>query len=559
MTGWATISQMNISRYYHTLRHLRLRQVYGRIWHRFYRPRADERSAPALRCLGGVWQQVCLRSSLMLSPTTFRFLNITGGVKTPSDWDDPAKMRLWRYNLHYFDDLNAEGASARYDWHRVLITRWVSENPPRIGTGWEPYPTSLRIVNWIKWEFACQLGGESGLNEQSVKSLAIQTRWLVKKIEFHLLGNHLWANAKALVFSGVFFSGVEAELWLRKGMAILERELREQILPDGGHFERSPMYHAILLEDILDLINLSHVFPCCFSFGFISHLHVIAARMLRWLCVMTHPDGQIALFNDAAFGIASNYATIIKYAQRLEVAVDQRELSAIEALPSSGYVRLQNERAVVICDVAFVGPDYLPAHAHADTLSFEFSLDGQRVLVNGGTSTYEPSTERQRQRGTVAHNTITVDGQDSSEVWGGFRVARRARPFGVRWGDNGGSIWLDASHDGYLRLAGRVIHSRRWVLEPDGLLIEDRLNGQFGDACAAFHLHPCITARIAEQFNSEVLFLSPEKTKIRLLCESPIEIFLKQSTWHPEFGQSLNNTTFTARFRSESLLTRLSW
>lgn len=559
MTRWVGQYPMNLSRYYHTLRYLRPSQFYGRVWHRVYHPRADERAAPALRRLDGIWHLGCLRSSLMQGAATFRFLNITGSVETSSDWDNPAQLRLWRYNLHYFDDLNAEGASARSDWHHSLIARWISENPPRVGTGWEPYPTSLRMVNWIKWEFACQLRGKFGLDAQALNSLAIQTRWLVDKLEFHLLGNHLWANAKALVFSGVFFDGSEAELWLRKGLAILERELAEQILPDGGHFERSPMYHAILLEDILDLINLSQVFPACFNSKFVSQLHVTATHMLRWLRVMTHPDGQIALFNDAAFAIASDYATLTGYAQILGLSVSQSALNMIEALPSSGYVRLQNERAVVICDLAPVGPDYLPAHAHADTLSFEFSLDGQRVLVNSGTSTYEPGAERQRQRGTAAHNTIIVDGQDSSEVWGGFRVARRARPFGINWGNHGANVWLEGSHDGYLRLAGRVIHSRRWVLEPKGLSVEDRLNGQFRDACAEIHLHPCITARLTEKSNAVFLLPTLENIKIRLLCEPPIEIGLKQSTWHPEFGRCLGNTTITATFKGESLLTQLSW
>lgn len=558
MSGLA-ILHISLLRYFHTLRYLRPIQVYGRLWHGVYQPHADMRLAPALRDTNGVWQLGCHRSSLMLDSTTFRFLNITGSLRTAADWDDPTRLRLWRYNLHYFDDLNAKGAGARVDWHRSLIARWISENPPRVGTGWEPYPISLRIVNWIKWEFARKLRGEPALDRKALNSLAVQTRWLLKKLDIHLLGNHLWANAKALVFAGAFFAGPEAKSWLCKGLSILERELSEQILPDGGHFERSPMYHAILLEDILDMINLSHVATQCFSPWFVARLYATATLMLHWLRVMTHPDGQIALFNDAAFGIASDYTAIAEYAQRLSVSVDQRALSTIEVLPDSGYVRLQNERAVVICDAAPIGPDYLPGHAHADTLSFELSLDGQRVLVNGGTSTYELGAARQKQRGTAAHNTIVVDGQDSSEVWGGFRVARRARPFGVSWGEEEGSVWLEASHDGYLRLTGRVIHLRRWVLEPDGLSIEDRLTGRFGNAYAVFHLHPGVTAQIIEQSNSVVLLPPGKNPKVRLLFEPPIEIYLKQSTWHPEFGQSVNSTMLTVRFQSESLLTRLSW
>jgi len=559
MNGLAVTFPMNLSRYYHTLRYLRLRQIYGRIWHKIYHPRADLRSAPALRRLDGIWQSECLRSSVMQGPTTFRFLNITGSVETSYDWDDPAKIRLWRYNLHYFDDLNSAGGGERLGWHRSLIARWIGENPPRTGTGWEPYPTSLRIVNWIKWDIGCRSRDESALNEQSLNSLAVQTRWLVNKLEFHLLGNHLLANAKALVFAGVYFVGSEADSWLRKGLGIFEQELPEQILADGGHFERSPMYHSILLEDVLDLINLSGVAPTCFSHKILDQLSDIAIRMLRWLRVMTHPDGKIALFNDAAFDIAPDYAAIAEYAQRLNIPEDQSALRLLEALPDSGYVRLQNERAVVICDVAFIGPDYLPGHAHADSLSFELSLDGQRVLVNGGTSTYELGAERQRQRGTAAHNTVVIDGEDSSEVWGGFRVARRARPFGVSWGNEKGDSWLEASHDGYLRLAGRVVHSRRWVLEPNVLRIEDKLDGHYEEAFAAFHLHSNVSTRTVEHSGSADLLILNSNMQMRFSCAPPAEISSAQTMWHPEFGQSMNNTTLTAKFQSNSFISRLSW
>jgi len=505
------------------------------------------------------WQPGCRRMPSMAAEGSFRFLNITGYLRSTADWDDPARQRLWRYNLHYFDDLNAEGAHARAEWHRALIARWVRENSPGVGTGWEPYPTSLRIVNWIKWALSAQARGGHALDAPALDSMAAQTRWLRKRIENHLLGNHLWANAKALTFASVFFFGPEAKRWLRKGLAILERELDEQILPDGGHFERSPMYHAILLEDVLDLINLSRVAPACFCSALIERLSATATRMLHWLRVMTHPDGKIALFNDAAFEIAPDYGALAEYARRLAVPVQEGALGAIEALPDSGYVRLQNARAVMICDVAPVGPDYLPGHTHADTLSFELSLDGRRVLVNGGTSTYEPDPERQRQRGTAAHNTMVIDGQDSSEVWGGFRVARRARPFGVRWGEEDGRLLLEGAHDGYRRLPGCVIHHRRWILYADGLTIVDRVEGRFRTASHFLHVHPEVAVRADYRAGAGFMLISGEGGQVRLSTDPPAEISLARSTWHPEFGRSVDSTILTVSIRGESAVTRLSW
>ena len=494
----------------------------------------------------------------MHDATTFHFLNVTGSVQSAADWDDPAHGRLWRYNLHYFDDLNAQDAVVRGQWHRALMARWVRENPAGFGTGWEPYPVSLRIVNWIKWALAAIARGDSGLATRVVESLATQTRWLRKKLEIHLLANHLWANAKALAFAGMFFEGAEATRWFQTGATILEREIEEQILPDGGHFERSPMYHATVLEDVLDLINLAHVFPSHFPPPLLDRCQHTATRMLRWLRVMTHPDGGPSFFNDAAFGIAAEYGWLADYARGLGVQIDEQPLVPIEVLEDSGYVRLQNEWATLICDVAPIGPDYLPGHAHADTLSFELSVDGKRVLVNGGTSTYESSLERQRQRGTAAHNTVVVDGQDSSEVWGSFRVARRARPLGVAWGHDNGGPWLVAAHDGYRRLTGRVTHRRRWRLEAQGLSVMDHLNGRFSSAIAVLRLHPDLCVRPADRSTSVVL-VSGEARHITLSCEPQTEISSTQSTWHPEFGRVLPTTMLTIPINGEWLATRLTW
>jgi len=211
--------------YWHTLRHLRPVQIYGRLRFRLARPVPDLRPAPVCRALSGEWQVPALRAASMTGPETFRFLN-EEHVLSDTGWDSPAIGRLWRYNLHYFDDLNAEGAADCAGWHHTLFRRWVEGNSPGRGTGWEPYPVSLRMVNWIKWS----LGG-GALPPECVESLAVQARWLSNRLERHLLGNHLWANAKALIFAGCYFSGPEADRWLRKGSAVLLDEIREQILP----------------------------------------------------------------------------------------------------------------------------------------------------------------------------------------------------------------------------------------------------------------------------------------------------------------------------------------
>lgn len=541
----------SLVRFLHTVRWLRPVQVWGRLWFRLARPRPDLRLAPPARTAAGLWQG-CARAPSMLGPRRFRFLSVERELHEAGDWNRADWPRLWLYNAHYFDDLVADGASARAAWHRDLIARWIAENPPGQGRGWEPYPTALRIVNWVKWVLAA-----NALDESARHSLAVQARWLRRRLEFHLLGNHLWADAKALVFAGAFFEGAEADLWRDRGLVLLRRELGEQILADGGHFERSPMYHAIVLEDLLDLVQLAAVHPGLFAEADIAHWKTTAMRMQHWLAVMTHPDGEIALFNDAALGITPNQAALEAYARTLGLPPDPAPLAAIEALPDSGYVRLQAGSAVLIADVGVIGPDYLPGHAHADTLSFELSLHGQRVLVNGGTSTYEPGPERLRQRGTAAHNTVMVDRQDSSEVWSGFRVACRARPHDVAWGvDAMGALWLAAAHDGYRRLPGQVTHRRRWEMDEKRLRVMDVLAGSFADAKASFRFRPGVQL---QPERSDAGMAVTDAWSMRWQARGHGTLEATPGNWHPRFGISEQCHVLVLSFAGATLETDFFW
>lgn len=545
--------------YWHTLRYLRPIQVYGRIWFRLVKPRVDLRPAPPLRLLNGRdWVRPARRRVSLVGPERFCFLNETHGL-ADHGWDDPALEKLWRYNLHYFDDLNVQDASLRSEWHRALLLRWIRENPPAAGAGWEPYPTSLRIVNWIKWA----LGGNV-LPQECVQSLAVQVRWLCRRLEYHLLGNHLFVNAKALVFAGVFFEGPEAGNWLEKGLRILKREVRDQILADGGHFERSTLYHSLALEDMLDLYNVTTAYAGAIPSRWQSTIAGWRERvglMRDWLAAMCHHDGEISFFNDAAIGIAPAPSELEQYAARLGLPDRSPSVQGITHMSDSGYVRIEQGDAVLLLDVAPVGPDYLPGHAHADTLAFEMSLFGQRVLVNSGSSCYGNSGERLRQRGTAVHNTVVVDGQDSSEVWASFRVARRARPVGLEMVRNGGMIMVRCAHDGYRRLPGKPEHLRRWLCSGNRLVVEDRVSGSFESAEARFHLHPSVKIVgncKASGKGGKVMLQLPQGQRIRFSVEGGL-LRKEPATWHPEFGCSEPNFCLVAYFNRSVLRTQLEW
>jgi uncharacterized heparinase superfamily protein len=416
----------------------------------------------------------------------------------------------------------------------------VINNPPFIGIGWQPYPTSLRIVNWIKWALS-----EQKISSDFLYSLLIQSRWLSRNLEYHLMGNHLFANAKALIFSGFFFDGYEADNFLKTGLKILDAELDEQVLEDGGHFERSTMYQAIVLEDVLDIYLISleneHLIPKKMQ----DKLQKISCKMLKWLSIMSHPDGGITFFNDAAFEIAPTLNQLQHFADNIGISCINRLIhsSKLEVmnLDSSGYVVIASPNIYLALDLAPIGPSYLPGHAHADTLSFELSLFSSRIFVNGGTSCYGLSKQRSYERSTRGHNTVTINNESSSEVWSGFRVARRAKVYNTSITQSDKVISVTGVHDGYKRLPSDNTHSRVWNIFEKSVHICDYISGEYRSAVANFIIHPSLPIRKIEENIWSIFIPSGNEIFFKVLKGS---LSIKSSTYAPNFGLILEAKCF---------------
>jgi len=306
------------------------------------------------------------------------------------------------------------------------------------------------------------------------------------------------------------------------------------------------------------LIQLDTVYPGTFAEEVAARWREAAVRMLDWLKAMTHPDGGVAFFNDATLGIAGGVRELTDYAASLGIPSSTiGTADPIVPLVDTGYVRLEAGSAVLLADVGRIGPDYLPGHAHADTLSFELSLDGKRLIVNGGISTYEADAERLRQRGTGSHSTVQVDGQDSSEVWSNFRVARRARPYGVAWKQRDGACYLQGSHDGYRRLPGRPLHRREWSLTPSGLTLVDRIDGRYRQAIARFLLHPDWQARLAEGETHG--WIERSGRRVSWSSEGAAAARIVVGSWHPGFGLSHPCRVIELEVRGKCLITQFAW
>lgn len=412
---------------------------------------------------------------------SFSFLNVES--KFNGKWDDNSNGDLWRYNLNYMDYLMQESMtfSEGYSW----IDRFISDiNNNSIAD--HPYPISLRGINWIKF---VNLHYNEFTEEQLRKidtALYSQYKVLMRSTERHLMANHYLENGFSLLFAACYFKD---KRFFRRAKKIVSKQLKEQILSDGAHFELSPMYHCVILERLLDCYN---VLILTENYEFAAELYGTAVTMLNWLNVMEMAKDQLPLFNDSANGIAPTPSELRDYASRLCINLRPWFLG------ESGYRKWNTPSYTVVADVGQLGPSYNLGHSHADTFSFVMNIAGKSFIVDTGTSVYTAGERRDYERSTKAHNTVCIDGQNSSQVWGAFRCANRAC---VEIIDNG-MYSVKASHNGYKGIGiecEREFHSKKDRFE----IIDFVIGGDNRVKEARFHLSE--TVQVIDVQNNKVV------------------------------------------------------
>jgi len=376
----------------------------------------------------------------------FIFLNLQHEFDV-IDWNFSEYGKLWTYNLNYFEYLHQPGMTSEKG---MRLINCFLDSIASVRDGLEPFPMSLRGINWIK--FFIYHGIK---NERADACLYAQYMRLMSRPEYHLLGNHLLENGFSLLFGGYYFGDVSM---VRFAERLLKEQLNEQILPDGAHFELSPMYHSLMLFRVLDCVNLLKNN----NGDLLVFMAEKAEKMLGWLKTMTYVDGSLPMLSDSAPDIAPMPDELFAYAGRLGLNYIQTPLN------ESGYR-----------NVGAIGPDYMPGHAHADSLGFEMRVGGRPFIIDCGISTYQICDRRTYERGTSAHNTVDA-GYNSSDVWGGFRVGKRAKTKIIIDGKD----ILAASHDGYKPM----IHMREFRFSDSSVSIIDRAKG-----IARLHFHPDVT------------------------------------------------------------------
>lgn len=352
------------------------------------------------------------------------FLNRARKMDWQGRWHFSDETPLWNYNLHYFEYLLALLAAYRKTGEVAYIEKavacvagWIDRNPLKHGgTGWEPYTVSLRLTSWLSFYVQAKewFSQNSAFSKRLFRSIHEQYRFLAQHTEKDLLGNHYFENIKTLVLCALFF---QDESMLRVALKELKMQCKEQILPDGMHFELSPMYHHIILEGMLRVAVALRSAECRDS-----EIESYLQPMLDAAHSLSEGLERLPLFNDCGNNVAKSL-NALQAAAKIHFGLTPRFQNRLEA---SGYYVFKQGDIKLIVDAGQPGPQYIPGHAHCDAMSFELFKTGKPVLVNCGTYAYQ-CQQRGFFRSTAAHNTVMQDGVEQSECWGNFRLARRAR------------------------------------------------------------------------------------------------------------------------------------
>jgi uncharacterized heparinase superfamily protein len=490
----------------------------------------------------------------MMASGALTFMSHTVPCPEGLPWQHKDQPRLWLYHLHYFDYAlwaaratvadAGKSAEAQVEYREQVLAwmhDWIESNPPGADIAWDAFTISKRLVNW-----AFAIAAFEIQDARVLASYQQQTRYLAKSLEHDIRANHLLKNAVALVVAGTLLQDDVLGL----GLTLLEQELNEQVLRDGGHYERSPMYHLHVLEDVLVARVVLGKDQSFFDKTLKS--------MIEFLERILHSDGDIPLFNDAALADATAPRTLLALARKQIAFSFVKTRVGCDALKDAGFYVLgpEDASARMIVKAGASGPDYQLGHAHCDMLSYEFTVGVRRVIVDSGVHGYADSPYRDYCRSTRAHNTVSVNAMEQLEYWSTFRVGRRYTPTIYAWEKTEIGQLLHAGHDGFRP----YLHQRKVIFHTGGFwLIVDTVKGPSAISAESYiHFHHDLNLEQQDNLwhirdNEVDVTIVPFGVSHAVTCQG--ETDPHQGWYCPEFGKALPAPALTLQATGNSEIT----
>lgn len=337
-------------------------------------------------------------------------------------WHFDDKSALWNFNLHYFEylfsliDIYKKTEDRKYlDKSVEIISCWIDQNPQENGgEGWSPYTIDLRLTNWLNYYSYVNEELDREFREKLLSSIHEQYTFLSCHLEKDILGNHYFEDLKTLILCSLFFNDIPV---LNASLKAFRKECKEEILPDGMHFELSPMYHKLILEGMIRVAVAlrERGKPDTEIEHYLQPMLDVAWSFEEGL-------ERVPLFNDSGNNVAKSLQALVTSGK------EHFEIQPVykAKFENSGFYIFKKDDWKLIVDAGQPGPTYIPGHAHCDAGSFELFKAGKPVIVNCGTYAYQ-CKERSFFRSTAAHNTVMVNDTEQSQCWGAFRMAKRSK------------------------------------------------------------------------------------------------------------------------------------
>lgn len=366
--------------------------------------------------------------------------------------------------------------------HEAWLADWrggypVAADPTYLRGYWMPHSVCLRVLNWARYDAVFRDRLKPAFREGIRECVYKNGAFLSDNVEHGVGGNHLVENAAALVVAGVY---ADEPGWRRQGRRLFERAADGQFFADGGHVERSPMYHLLVCQryvtatDLLERVGEGS-----------ETIRACARRALGFVRSVRPPDGRIPLFNDSVFGEALALAACLDYGERVGLSPERRAEGPAGALPGTGYYWLGEGEDRLLVAAHEVTVPHLPGHAHAHPGHVSLWVGGERVLTDTGVYEYAAGERRQRARSVASHNTVQVAGTEpvrlGSSFWG--------------WGRVDPTVEYE---EGRLRMAysvgglGRPTygHERTVTATSAGWRVTDTVECDGGPVTSRLHVHP---------------------------------------------------------------------
>ena len=333
-----------------------------------------------------------------------------------------------------------------------------------LNTSWRSLETGIRVENWLRSKAIFKASGsplDKDLDERMDKSLLEHKKQLLEtRRAFHRLSNWGVIQDHGLFLAASYLNDTDtAKLALDR----LEEEVVNQVLPDGVHWEQSPLYHCEVLHGILDTLLAARRL----GIGTGSIFRSRAEKMALALSLLMKRNGTLLLQGDSdeincqdlVYLAACLFGSPTLMARsggrrKEENCWDMEGLDVPEAsrrvrdglLEASGNYRIDTGLMEVRMSAGNLGS----GHGHLNPLHVDFTYRGATLLTDSGRYTYVDCDERRTLKDFEAHNTFILEGLEHCRPcgsWGYTGIYEILRSPSVH---SGRYTLIQASHLEYL-------------------------------------------------------------------------------------------------------------